>query len=53
MVGEVDAGSVTDAQLLPIDPQPSELRVTTPSTHFLKIQHIKNEVTLNPTPQVA
>ena len=41
-MGEVDAGSVTDAQLL---------LLTTPSTHFfLTIQHINNEVTLNPTP---
>ena len=34
VVGEVDAGSVTDAQLLPIDPQPSELCFTAQSIHF-------------------
>ena len=50
VVGEVDAGSVTDTQLLPIVPQPSELRNTAPSTHFLLNQHINREVTLNLAP---
>ena len=48
--GEVDAGAITDASLLPTDPQNRESRFTAPSTHFMLNQTNNPEVTLNPAP---
>ena len=45
---DVDAGSVTDALLLPTDPHFRELRFTAPRTHFLLNQTMNHEVSLNP-----